>query len=79
MSLVPESGGTTDPNRGIQVLIGLPLSRTPDASPEDGWGNIGICRLTPPVSLLMSPLFFRHAGCYEDGQRTGEMERGMEV
>lgn len=49
----------------------------PDASPEDSWGEVGTCRLTPPISLLMSPLFVRHSGYYGDGQRTHETERGL--
>ena len=41
----------------------MPAQRTPGA------------RLTPSASLLTSPLFVRHAGCYGDGQRTYETKR----
>ena len=55
------------------LLVSLP-SRI-QASPEDTCGEAGVCRLTPPSSLLMSPLFVRHAGCYGDGQRIHDTER----
>lgn len=79
---VPASERSSNPNRGIQMLVGSPLSRiqATKCHPKRQLGRqVGFCRLTPLISLLMSPLFFKHADYYGDGQRTTKLRTGNSV
>lgn len=78
----PASEWPSNPNRGIQTFVGSPLSRT-QATKCHRKGQlgreVGFCRLTLLISLLMSPLFFKHADYYGRGQKTTKLRTGNGV